>query len=89
MTDLLSNCPMYLYIGLYHIWWFIQTLPWPAPGEYFGSLIIFIALWYPRKIMEKTWLEKPYRKRRNSTAPPSTKDHQAAASSIGNLFNHH
>jgi hypothetical protein len=82
------DIPMYLYIGIYHVWWLVEALPWPTWPEIFKSLIVFVLLWRPRKWMETYWLSKPIRKRRGRIAPPSTKDHQAASASITDLFHH-
>lgn len=89
MTDLLSLCPMYFYIGLYHIWWWVQLLPWPDLSDIFGSFCIFLILWYPRNYLEKRWLKRRFGHHK-AKRPPSAADHQTAAASISSIFtNHH
>lgn len=80
--------PLYTYELLVGVWGFIESSI-PTWNQIIGSFWIFLILWYPRKILEKQWLNKPYQKRRKTTKPPSTSDHHAAASSVGGMFTHH
>jgi hypothetical protein len=90
MTDLLSHIadiPLYFVIGLEGIFHMLTYLPWPSWDELFKSLIIFCALWRPRQVLERYWLSRPIYKRRGRSFP-TTRDHQAASSSLDDIFHH-
>lgn len=80
----LVHIPEYFYLGIGVVWHYIHLLPWPTWAELFKSLVVFVFLWRPRKWLERYWLGKT--KRRGTF--PSTTDHQAASSSLGDLFSH-
>lgn len=76
------------WLGLEGLGRLVMLLPWPSPGDIFGSFMIFLILWYPRQYLEKRYLKRRFGRKR-AQRPPSPSDHQAAASSIGNIFNDH
>jgi hypothetical protein len=79
------DIPLYFYSGLEGIYVWVQTWPWPAPSEYFGSMVLFITLYPIRTYLEKRYLKKKFR-RQSATTPPSNGDHQAASSIIGHTL---
>lgn len=91
--DVLLNIPVWLYTGIYHIWWLLQELPWPAGKDVFKATATFIALYPARIIMGAVMPEKTAAKRvrkrfiDKQAVQPSKTEHQAAAS-ITSIFHH-
>jgi hypothetical protein len=88
MIEFLLNVPLYFNSGIVGLWHLIYSLPWPSLNDIFGSFTIFLILWYPRYRLER-FAKKQYRHDHKRQGAPTSKDHQAAASSIGNIFGHH
>lgn len=76
---------MYFYIGLYHIWWYVQLLPWPGIDRIFQSIICsVVGYWFMRITgYKRFWIRKRPRKQKN-------KEKRVAALSGGaESFFHH
>lgn len=87
----LFDIPLCLVLGVEQafVWLYAwASASFPTFNQIIGSFWIFLILWYPRNYLEKRYLKRRFG-RKNANRPPSPSDHQAAASSIGNLFNHH
>jgi hypothetical protein len=84
----MNDIALYLYLGVEGLFLLLKQLPWPSMGDIFGSFTIFLILWYPRYKLERL-AKARYRHDHKRQTAPTTKDHQAAASSVSNLFTHH
>jgi hypothetical protein len=72
----LINIPLYLYEGLYHVWWLIYALPWPTADDWFRWFLFLILgklVWYviSRKM-----------------APRNRVSENGAAAGVSSLFEH-
>lgn len=79
------------YLGVTGLWRLLYMLPWPSITDIFkgviGSLISFLVLWWPRYKLDRIARQKYLHDHRRKPAPTSS-DHQAAAASVGTLFEH-
>lgn len=88
--DVMLHAPLYTYHFFTAVVGFVVSLPWPPGKEFFGSMVIFIAIYPVRIVMSVVFPEKQVVKRlyrRRETVPTDT-EHQVGASAASNIFHH-